>query len=125
MLSQAGPSGSRALTALPTAPEFRLSLVLPSRVAQTLAAARATGSAGVEVHSMPRVLRMCGAALERVAARVFREASVRVATNVFLRDMNVDVPLDGGRRIEVLANGLPLWQGAQAAVDTTLVSHSP
>ena len=53
MLSQAGPSGSRALTALPTAPEFRLSLVLPSRVAQTLAAARATGSAGVEVHSMP------------------------------------------------------------------------
>ena len=26
------------------------------------------------------------------------------------------------RRIEVLANGLPLWQGAQAAVDTTLVS---
>ena len=36
--------------------------------------------------------------------------------------MNVDVPLTDGRRIEVLANGLLIWQGAQAAVDTTLVS---
>ena len=30
--------------------------------------------------------------------------------------MNVDVPLADSRRIKVLANGLPLWQGAQAAV---------
>ena len=36
--------------------------------------------------------------------------------------MNVDVPLADSRRIEVLANGLPLWQGAQAAVDTTCAS---
>ena len=41
---------------------------------------------------------------------------------MFLRDMNVDVPLADSRRIEVLANVLPLWQGAQAAVDTTFVS---
>ena len=68
------------------------------------------------------VLGARGAALERAAARVCREAGARVATNVFLRDMNVDVPLADGRRIEVLANGLALWQGAQAAVDTTLVS---
>ena len=60
--------------------------------------------------------------MERAAARVCREAGARVATNVLLRDMNVDVPLTDGRRIEVLANGLPIWQGAQAAVDTTLVS---
>ena len=33
--------------------------------------------------------------------------------------MNAEVPLADGRRIEVLANGLPLWQGAPAAVDTT------
>ena len=39
-----------------------------------------------------------------------------------LRDMNFDVPLADSRRIEVLANGLPLWQGAQVAVDTTFVS---
>ena len=62
-----------------------------------------------------------GAALERAAARVCREAGARVATNVLVRDMNV-VPLTDDRRIEVLANGLPIWQGAQAAVDTTLVS---
>ena len=36
--------------------------------------------------------------------------------------MNVDVPLADSRRIEVRANGLPLWQGAQVAVDTTFVS---
>ena len=36
--------------------------------------------------------------------------------------MNIDAPALHARRIEVLANGLPLWQGAQAAVDTTLVS---
>ena len=53
------------------------------------------------------VLGARGAALERAAARVCREAGARVATNVFLRDMNVDVPLADGRRIEVLANGLP------------------
>ena len=37
---------------------------------------------------------------------------------IVLRDMNVSVSLTDGRRIEVLANGLPPWQGAQAAVDT-------
>ena len=36
--------------------------------------------------------------------------------------MNVDVPLADSRRMEVLANGLPLWQATQAAVDTTFVS---
>ena len=63
-----------------------------------------------------------GVPLERAAARVCREGGARVATNVFLRDMNVDVPLTDSRRIEALANGLLLWQGAQAAVDTTFVS---
>ena len=38
------------------------------------------------------------------------------------RRANPDVPPTDGRRIEVVANGLPLWQGAQIAVDTTLVS---
>ena len=45
----------------------------------------------------------------------------RVATSVTLRDLNLDVPATEGQRIEVAANGLPLWQGAQIAVDTTLV----
>ena len=61
------------------------------------------------------------APLEWAAARVCREAGARVASDV-IRDMTLDAPGRDARRIEVLANGLPLWQGAQAAVDTTLVS---
>ena len=39
-----------------------------------------------------------------------------------MRELNLDVPATDGRRIEVVANALPLWRGAQIAVDTTLVS---
>ena len=37
-------------------------------------------------------------------------------------DMNVDVPVADARRIEVVANGLPLWHGSQLALDGTIVS---
>ena len=57
--------------------------------------------------------------LERAAARICREAGVRIATHVALRDMNLDAPATDGRRIEIVANGLHVWRGAQAAVDTT------
>ena len=44
-----------------------------------------------------------------------------VAMHILVRDLNVgSVPADD-RRIEVIANGLPLWGGMQLAVDTTLV----
>ena len=36
--------------------------------------------------------------------------------------MNIDVPVSDARKIEVVCNGLPLWHGAQLAVDATLVS---
>ena len=51
-----------------------------------------------------------------------REAGAAVALNVLVRDLNVDPIRQDDRRIEVIANGLPLWGGAQLAVDTTLVS---
>ena len=35
---------------------------------------------------------------------------------------HVQVPVTDGRRIEVVANGLPLWHGAQLALDATIVS---
>ena len=54
--------------------------------------------------------------------RVCREAGARVSTNVFLRDMNIDAVITDARQIEVVANGLPMWNGAQVAVDTTMVS---
>ena len=39
--------------------------------------------------------------------------------NCLLRDMNVAVRAEDERRIEVLASGLPLFHGAQLAVDIT------
>ena len=74
--------------------------------------------------SCPRsgLLRSRAVPLERAAARVCREAGATVATNVLLRDLNLVVQRQDERRIEVIANGLPLWSGAQLAVDTTLVS---
>ena len=60
--------------------------------------------------------------LERAIARVCQEAGARVGRNVALAAMNIDVPVHDARRIEVVCNGLPLWHGAQLAVDATLVS---
>ena len=57
---------------------------------------------------------------ERVLARVCREAGARVRFDAHLRDMNVDVAASDGRRIEVLAQDLPCFGGAQLAVDITL-----
>ena len=45
-----------------------------------------------------------------------------MARNVRLADMDLDVPVQDARRIEVVCNGLPLWPGEQLAVDATLVS---
>ena len=41
-------------------------------------------------------------------------------TNMFLRDMDLGVPVGDARRLEVVV-GLPVRGGAQLAVDTTLV----
>ena len=69
------------------------------------------------------VLGKRGFPLERAAAQVCREAGARVSTNMFVRDMDLAAfnALDG-RRLEIVADGLSLWQGAQLAIDTTMVS---
>ena len=69
------------------------------------------------------VLGRRGYALESAAARVCREAGTRVGTNILVRDLDL-VPQgwQDGRRLEVVAEGLPLFHGAQLATDTTLVS---
>ena len=58
--------------------------------------------------------------LERALARVCREAGARVARGVRLAGRNLEASVK--RRIEVVCNGLPLWHGAQLAVDATIVS---
>jgi len=61
--------------------------------------------------------------LERTWARVFREAGARVGENVFLRDTNLpNIRADDGRRLEVVATGLPLARGIPLGCDCTQVS---
>ena len=70
-----------------------------------------------------QVLGRRGFALESATARVCREAGARVSTNIFLRDLDLlGIPATDQRRIEVIAEGLPAFHGAQLAIDTTLVS---
>ena len=73
-------------------------------------------------YAVAGVLAQRGYPPEVAAARICREAGARVATNVFLRDLNIPSPPADGRRLEVVANNLPLWNGAQLAIDVTLVS---
>ena len=56
-----------------------------------------------------------GFAVESAVARVCREAGGRVSCTVFVRDLDVGVPVAGDGR-------LPLFHGAQLAVDVTMVS---
>ena len=134
LLSQSGQGASCVLTTVPSCPEFdvpndeyrvvllrRLRLPLPlwrCRCGGRLDALGDHRSACAQVG----VLAHRAGPLERAAARICREAGARVATHVALRDMNLDAPATDGRRIEVVANGLHVWRGAQVAVDTTLVS---
>ena len=134
--SQSGPFAAKVLTALPTSPELRLEpasyrvmLLRRLRLQLPLVPAfcpcrRRLDALGDHRASCPRsgLLRSRAVPLERAAARVCREAGATVATNVLLRDLNLVVQRQDERRIEVIANGLPLWSGAQLAVDTTLVS---
>ena len=68
------------------------------------------------------VLGRRGFALESAVARVCREAGARVSMNVFLRDLDLPIGAMDQRRIEVIAEGLPVFHGAQLAIDATLVS---
>ena len=69
------------------------------------------------------ILRSRGGPLERATARICREAGARATTNTRVDDLNISHPHQhDDRRIEVIANGLPLWNGAHLALDTTLVS---
>ena len=134
--SQSGPFAARILTVRPTVPKlavdsalFRVLLLRRLRLPLPLAPARCRCQRpldvlGDHVAACPRsgTLRQRGGPLERAAARVCREARAAVATHVLVRDLNLQAARHDERRIEVIANGLPLWGGSQLAVDTTLVS---
>ena len=136
LLSQAGDAASCAFTALPTSAdtrvpdsEYRVMLLRRLRLPLQLAPKRCPCGGRLDEYGDHRsacaqvgVLARRAGPLERAAARICKEAGARVASHVALRDLNLDVPAGDGRRIEVVANGLPIWQGAQIAVDATIVS---
>ena len=135
-LSSMGPCSGRHFTALPTMKEStftseRFRALLYVRLSQDLPLTSALCSCGRRLDAKGAHRSACstcgvlvkrGVALEVAVARICREAGARAQTNVMLRDMNMTVPPTDTRRIEVVANGLPLFGGAQLAVDTTLVS---
>ena len=135
--SQSGPHASRAFTTIPFGPDttyqphiFRILLLRRLRLALPLSARRCRCRRILDPLGDHRsacaqagVLRSRGVPLEKAAARVCREAGARVTTNTRLMDLNIDnIQRQDDRRIEVIANGLPLWGGVQLAIDTTLVS---
>ena len=135
--SQSGPGAGAALMAVPSNPlmrmdpsVFRVLLLRRLRLALPLAPGSCRCRHFLDplgdhraACSTAGVLARRGYPLESAAARVCREARGRVRRDAFVRDMNVfpAAPRDG-RRIEVVVDGLPLFHGAQLAVDTTLVS---
>ena len=134
LLSQAGSGGSVVLTTLTTREEFTMPdevarCVLLRRLRLPLPLSSRLCRCGGELDGLGDHRAACatarswsGALAQRAAARVCYEAGARVATNVALRDLNLGVPVSDGRRLEVVANGLPAFGGIQVAVDVTLVS---
>ena len=132
--SHSGGGSSNVLHGCPTKPKFAVepdlfrNLIL-ERLRLPLAVTDATCECGAPLDSRGRHRTACSqsgrlrtraVAPKRTLARVCREAGAIVRTNVKLRDMNIAVRADDERCIEVVASGLPLFHGAQLAVDITL-----
>lgn len=138
--SQTGRGAGRFLTAVPreaattlrplrfqTAVRRRLRLPLPLHVRQCEGRScrqqmDAYGDHRAACMRSGRVQRRAKP-LERVWARVFREAGGRVRERVFLRDMGLPgIDASDSRQIEIFVTGLPLERGLPLAVDATCVS---
>ena len=135
-LSQQGPCASRHFSVLPTAKETtftpeQFNILLSVRLLMPLLLDNKFCRCGAELDpygfhrsacSTTGVLKPRGTPAEVCMARICREAGARVKENQMLRDLNVVVPATDTRKIEVIANGLPLYGGKQVAIDTTVVS---
>ena len=135
--SQAGPFANRAFTTIPYTTEFEypshlfrilllrrvcLHLPLSARFCRCRRPLDPLGDHRAAC-AQSGVLRARRGPLERASARICREGGARVTTNTRLADLIIHtLSRVDDRRIEVIANGLPMWGGSQLAVDTTLVS---
>ena len=140
LLSQSGRCAGRHLELMPVNDDMaieserfralllrrlRLQLPLTSRVCRGRSCRLDTDAYGDHSTACPRtgLLRRRAGPMERAWARVGREAGGRVRTNVSINDLNIaNRYANDGRRIEVVIDGLPLYNGAQIVLDCTLVS---
>ena len=135
--SQSGPGSGLAFHTAPTAQELylsperfralafrRLRWPLPLAEASCEGCGSAIDSYGDHRCACMRSgrVQLRAPPLEHVTARICREAGARVQTNVFLRNLNLNIPASDDRRVEVVASGLPCYHGAQLAIDVTLYS---
>ena len=100
----------------PSSPSLSLSLHA-SVVVSILSSPLAT----TELH-VPERLGRRGFAVESAGVRICREAGGRVVADAMLREFDLAAPNPRDqRRLEILVDGLPLFGGAQLAVDATPV----
>ena len=134
LVSQQGPFAGRLFTVLPVSPQFGPFALVPYARPWAAPTPPSHLRSRLPVPSSPQplwrpprsvrpgwVLRIRGCPLERAAARVCREAGARVTVNSRFAGMNLPVDRLDDRRLEVVAR-LPLWNGAQVAVDATFAS---
>ena len=137
IMSQSGPNAGAHFIAIPSEPHLRINpaafrVLLLRRLRQPLPLITRRCRCHHLLDSLgdhraacavSGVLAIRGYPLEVAAGRMCREAGARVQMNQFVRNLNIDNPRpDDGRRIEVIANGLRLYHGAQLAIDTTRAS---
>ena len=135
--SQAGPGAGMALSTSPLclhtrfdSQVFRVILLRRLQLPLPLTARNCRCGHHLDVFGHHRaacaragVLSRRGHALESAIARVCREAGGRVTTNVLLRDLDLEIADRADeRRPEVAVDGLPLFGGAQLAIDATIVT---
>ena len=129
--SQSGPFSGAVLSAPPSSfptripPHLFRVLLLADSAFRTCRCGRQLDSFGHHRAACAQsgLLARRGFAVENAVASVCREAGARVSTNVMVRDLDLLAPQAfDGRRLEVVAEGLPLFGGMQLAIDATLVS---
>jgi len=137
ILSQSGPKSGRALTALPTSEEtqlkpLRLNVILRRRLRLRLPFGQRFCRCGAELDPYGDHLAACPKSgllkrrampQERTWRRIFTEAGAVVQKNQKLADMKLAgvSPMDD-RQVEIMATGLPLYQGLPLVCDASLVS---
>ena len=128
--SQGGPLSSRPFVCCPTSRLTKFSLLRRLQLPLPLSSRNCRCGRPLDclghhrsACAVAEVLGRRGFAVESAIARIRREGGARVSTNVFVRDLDLG-PFNhlDGRRLEVVADGLSLFGGAQLAIDTTLVS---